>query len=40
VAWVDNQYLVVTPQGRLGWGLLAAPGEQWLELAALTIARP
>ncbi|MBX0328928.1 hypothetical protein K2Z83_14710 [Oscillochloris sp. ZM17-4] len=39
VAWVDNQYLVVTPQGRLGWGLLDVPGEQWLEVADLRIER-
>lgn len=38
VAWVDNQYLVVTPQGRLGWGLLEAPGEQWLEIADLVMS--
>lgn len=37
VAWVDNQYLVVTPQGRLGWGLLDAPEEQWLEIADLSV---
>jgi hypothetical protein len=37
VAWIDNQYLIVTPQGRFGWGLLDAPGSQWLELADLTI---
>ena len=38
VAWLDNQWLVATPQGRFGWGLLdAAP--QWLDLAALTIER-
>ncbi|NTV63627.1 MAG: hypothetical protein HGA65_08840 [Oscillochloris sp.] len=38
VAWVDNQYLVVTPQGRLAWGLLAAPAEQWLEIADLQLS--
>lgn len=32
VAWVDNQYLVVTPQGRFGWGLLETRETQWLEL--------
>lgn len=37
VAWVDNQYLVATPQGRLAWGLLDAPGPQWLEIAELSI---
>jgi hypothetical protein len=37
VAWIDNQYLVATPQGRLGWGLIEAPARQWLELAELTL---
>lgn len=37
VAWLDNQYLVATPQGRFAWGLLDAPGEQYLEIAALEI---
>jgi hypothetical protein len=38
VAWLDNQYLVVTPQGRFGWGLLDAPAQQWLEIAELTLS--
>lgn len=37
VIWLDNQYAVVTPWGRFGYGLLATPGEQWLELASLVI---
>jgi hypothetical protein len=37
VAWVDNQYLVLTPQGQLRWGLLEVPQRQWLELAELRI---
>jgi hypothetical protein len=36
VAWIDNQYAIVTPQGRLGWGLLGAPA-QGLEIADLMI---
>ena len=32
VTWVDNQYAVATPRGELRFGLLDAPGEQWLEL--------
>jgi hypothetical protein len=35
VAWIDNQYAIVTPQGRLGWGVLEAPA-QGLEIADLT----
>ena len=37
VAWMDNQYSVVTPQGRFGFGLLDAPVEQWLEVAEVII---
>ena len=36
VAWLDNQWAVVTPQGHFGWGLLDA-GAQWLDLALLRI---
>ncbi|HLF26480.1 MAG TPA: family 16 glycosylhydrolase [Anaerolineae bacterium] len=35
VAWIDNQYAVVTPQGKLRFGLLDAPFEQWIELKDL-----
>ncbi len=38
VAWVDNQYAVVTPQGRLGFGLVATTEPQWMRLEALTLA--
>lgn len=37
IAWIDNQYAVVRPQGRFQWGLLAAPGEQSLELSDIEI---
>ncbi|MGC8879803.1 MAG: hypothetical protein ACP5R2_11325 [Anaerolineae bacterium] len=37
VMWLDNQYMVVTPQGRLGWGLLKIDGEQWMEIRQLEI---
>jgi hypothetical protein len=39
VAWLDNQYAVVTPWGRFGWGLLDIPGRQWLEVDWLAIER-
>lgn len=39
IAWIDNQYAVVTPQGRFRWGLLAAPGAQSLDLSAIRINR-
>jgi hypothetical protein len=37
VMWLDNQYMMVTPWGRLGWGLLDVPGRQWMEVDWLTI---
>ncbi len=40
VLWLDNQYAVVTPWGRLGYGLLDAPGCQWMELETLSIESP
>lgn len=38
VAWIDNQYAVVTPQGRFGWGLIPELEAQTLELKAIEIA--
>ena len=32
VMWQDNQYLTVTPWGRIKWGLLDVPGNQWMEV--------
>lgn len=37
VMWLDNQCAVVKPWGRLGFGVLEAPGRQWMEVDALTI---
>ena len=37
VMWLDNQYMVVKPWGRFGWGLLESPGPQWLEVDRLKI---
>ena len=39
VMWLDNQYMVVTPQGRLRWGLLDVPERQWMEVERLRIER-
>lgn len=39
VIWLDNQAMVVTPQGRLWHGLLEKRGEQWLELASVVVER-
>jgi len=37
VAWQDNQYLQLTPWGRVRWGLLDVPKTQWMELEHLQI---
>jgi hypothetical protein len=39
VMWLDNQYAIVKPWGRFGWGLLDIPGRQWLEAEWLAIER-
>jgi hypothetical protein len=37
IAWMDNQYAVVTPQGRFRFGLVATTGQQWLALDQVEI---
>ncbi|HMQ54936.1 MAG TPA: family 16 glycosylhydrolase [Anaerolineae bacterium] len=37
VLWLDNQYMVVTPWGKLGYGLVAGDSQQWLEISQLEI---
>jgi hypothetical protein len=37
VMWLDNQYMVATPQGRFKWGCLDVPGRQWMEVDSLAI---
>jgi hypothetical protein len=37
VIWLDNQYLIAAPWGRLRHGLLSTSGTQWLELDRLEI---
>jgi hypothetical protein len=39
VAWIDNQYMVATPQGRLRHGVVASEGTQGLELASLRVEK-
>jgi hypothetical protein len=40
VLWLDNQYLVITPWGKFGYGLVTGPGRQWLEVSELEIEGP
>jgi len=37
VMWLDNQYMVVTPWGRVRWGLLEVRERQWMEVDWLRI---
>jgi hypothetical protein len=37
VMWLDNQYMVATPQGRFRWGVLDVPDRQWMEVDELVI---
>ncbi len=37
VCWLDNQYLALTPRGRVRAGIVDAPQEQWLEVADLRL---
>ena len=39
VCWVDNQYLIATNKGRLGWGTLPTMAAQKLEVDGLSISR-
>ena len=37
IAWIDNQYAIVTPQGSFGHGLLDIAHEQSLQLSEISI---
>lgn len=37
IAWMDNQYAIITPQGRIGFGVTPIPREQWLALDEIAI---
>ena len=37
VAWLDNRYAILTPQGRMGRGLLSMTERQWLALENLKV---
>ncbi len=39
VCWIDNQYLKLTPTGRLRWGTLNLDQSQWLEVKNIEISR-
>ncbi len=37
VCWLDNQFLVLTPRGRVRAGTVPVPAEQWLEIEAIAV---
>jgi hypothetical protein len=37
VCWLDNQYLILSPRGRIRAGVLSLPQEQWMEVAELRL---
>jgi hypothetical protein len=37
VCWLDNQFMVATPQGRLTWGTRPIAQPQWLEVDELRL---
>lgn len=37
IAWIDNQYAIITPQGNLSFGVVEVTGEQWLKLESLQL---
>ena len=37
VIWIDNQYAAFTPEGKIGFGVLANPEPAWLEIKDLEI---
>ncbi len=39
IAWVDNQYAIVTPQGQFGFGYMDIPQEQSLVLSEIAITK-
>lgn len=39
VCWLDNQYMQVTPRGKVGWGTLAIDQAQRLEISELEIGK-
>lgn len=39
VCWMDNQFMVVKPNGRFRWGTLPIHDPQWLELSRLAITQ-
>lgn len=39
VAWIDNQSMVLTPQGKVRWGVEKVDAPQWLEIRDIRLDR-
>ena len=39
VIWIDNQYAAFTPDGKIGFGVLANPEPAWLEVKDIHVGR-
>lgn len=39
IAWIDNQYMVATPQGQFKWGIVPFEREQWLHIFDMQITQ-
>jgi hypothetical protein len=39
VIWIDNQYAAFTPEGKIGFGVLANPEPAWLEVKDIHVGR-
>ncbi|HEX2997835.1 MAG TPA: hypothetical protein VHP14_23635, partial [Anaerolineales bacterium] len=37
ILWIDNQYAAFTPEGKIGFGVLANPEPAWLEIKDIDI---
>ena len=37
VIWIDNQYAAFTPEGKIGFGVLANPEPAWLEVKVIEL---
>lgn len=38
VLWIDNQYMVVTPQGHFRSGLVASDAVEWMEISSINVS--
>jgi hypothetical protein len=37
VIWIDNQFAAFTPEGKIGFGVLATPDPAWLEVKDINL---